>query len=466
MTRIIRSAGDDMNEPPDTNAIQNEVSQRTIPLSTGPIQLPAYGHEIRTKTGAEALQQNQAAGMPTEMLLPLASRAHTTGSVIPDLLGGGEDVPYAVDKPFVIPDIEAEAFSVSCQARLEYQNEDNHERLPDRAEPGESVRRLLNTSARLRGSSGKASYLTEWRRVEEEFSLLPVAQWAAHRCKLVHGDTLTLPAPMLRANSSAAQEAINLAQDIIRRGRYIQRHVDRGRSFEHVAVEIPIHYNLTDPASNSTASSARAQIHDALAAWSRDSLMDNVILLLKLYDTDDNALGPEASEARIHTCGELIRTISEAAQRFNGIVGMLETGRFTVGAFDNGVDIAASRIRGPRRIDMPVRTSKTGPRDPPDLRLPGSLEIQSPDAIQAEYEQTGSFDTPSWVSAEPYWDRDQFGYFEQLAYASRVQSAAFQETAGKYRQARKSERYAVRLENMVDKMDRNDAVASMCPSLA
>lgn len=427
----------------------------TLKTREGTYEMPTVSPLIRTRTDVEAVVENFHGGMRASVITPQASRARIIGSELERVLGSGNrQVPWK--RPLVLGDVEAESLSINCTARKKYEED---------SDVGEVLGRLLSTGLTGDRSAGRYQCHRAWREVERKFSFIPLAHWAGDRLAAVHSDVFMLPLPIARADLSTVRQALQTAERLVPVARNMNDYATFGHVFSHFGLSLPIHADLFGQ--DESARDARAALINGVQSWNTEAPMQALFLGLKIYDPSNRVLGGPEATAERQSLSELVSNLRTAVEMAGGMLVMLDEGERTLGMLDSGADVVASRVTGDDWIERPIANANpsTGPRPPPDLLDPVSLDRRDWEEWKQAFEATGSFRTPSCVEPKPFWDDS---WTERRVYEGRIQTGVYHDLGETFRETGIQDGTSIRetLEEQLEGSSRHDELLELCPSLA
>lgn len=369
------------------------------------LSLPDVSFGLRTQADIRIIKKMLSENISIKILSPYASRLQKIRNSLVNIL----NEKSVGKKPLIIPDIESEAFSFNCIARLEYNN----------LQPPSVVKQLLNTS--LSGSSG-IKYTTAWRNAQS--NLRPLYIFTAEAQRRVGSHIYFTPTPLIRGDSATVKLAFEISKQLLDQGLKFD---PRSPAFSEWGVSFLIHSDFFgNDIENEAARNTFMEYLQNLITM--DDLPDHLSVSIKFYDdkiyssTETNAASRRMNCS--HFIGETSLTLEDIrTNRKNGIGGPLIFHNahpgLLVGFFDSGINICAVRLSGPPIIDVPRRgkKGKRGKRVVSAMWDHEKLTDQPLDTIKQSYIKNGGFSVPHNTKPLPFWEltsRQQFDYYNQV----------------------------------------------------
>ena len=444
----------------ESQSVQSVASARFGQIDTpvGKFGVPTVAPGIRTSLDVDALLENIRAGMPILAVSPYASFGATLGVSLSALKQPTPTLGVRpANRPLFISDPESEALSFNCVARARYLK-----RMPA---PGVAIKALLSTGLRSQkkataeGRSPLTQVHSTWREVERGYTITPVVNWSAHFQSAVKSDVLSLPTPIIRDASTAAQ-ALALCPALVTDAREVRTATS---SFKMVGPHLLLDDAIFTP--DSGGSQARTTLLNGVKAWGTMTEMRNIVLSFKVHETrgvlTDSAMGSRARQ----NVSEFVQSLHHSMGLIDGMLVAHNWDNWSLGLLDSGADVATFRVTGRRSIEMPLRSRTKGERPAPPLFIERALVYEDVSKVMAHYRQHGAFPKPDCVEVREYWNLPT--YNEQMLYAARVKCGVLTELGERYRRAGEDTEKTIReaVLNLVVNSRISQELSDLCPSV-
>ena len=396
--------------------VQNALSRfGLLRTPAGSYEMPAMSPGIRTDVDAEAVLKTMRGGVPVMVITPYLSWSGSHGSVLRAGLRSARG-GAALEPLLILPDPESEAFSFSCVARNRYRKTS--------AVPV-AIRELMRcglTHDRERGE--RLEVYQGWNHVEAAYGFAGLEKWLETRYVDAGSRVFFAIGPILRSNPSNVVRCFELTRTIL---------LDEVSAavFHMYGVHLILHVELFN--GSEEAKAALGMIYEQLEILLTSQAVPDLFVSFKIHDASGDLQDPQVGSARRRALSEFVSDVAERVRRARGAFIAHNFANLGLGMLDSGADVAAFRVSGPMRIDMPIQVPRKGPRRSPTLLNPGTLSEDTVDALAARWRAKKAFPVPHGVEPQPYWNSSS--YQDQVLYASHTRCAGLVELGREYRAA-------------------------------
>ena len=351
--------------------------------------------------------------------------------------------------PLIINDIESEAFSFGCRARIGYQ---------DKLTPPESVKKtILNVGMTSDKSSGRLEYSKGWRILREQYGLAGFRAWQEGLQVKTGSPIFMAPTPMIRDDVNSVSLAFDIGKELL--------NTVETQAFEGLGLELLLHSEIMnyDPQSEQ----ARKRIIESILSMTkgRSPPTGTPFISMKLYDSG-HLVGDTNSRNARTILGEFLMDTAEAVRKVGGIFILHNFGVWALAGLDCGADFVSFRTDGEKfKIDPIWRSNSKRKRKAPEVQPFNSNGLCNDNLknFKRDWERSGAFVTPTHVHPYDYWTQQ---LYKQQEYRTSLIMDSLLDLGKEYRDAFDGEipiKDAV--SSRVSRMKEQDAMYDMCPSL-
>jgi hypothetical protein len=417
---------------------------------SGKYSMPVCSPALRTKADVKAVIKNINSGMKLEVLSPYLSRRNKLSQELKPLITQGSQTMVTFGKPLIIPDIESEALSFNCIARLEYMKMGGYV---------SSVEKLLNTGLVGNSSNGQQSVHTAWREVDKKSSFSGLVNWMITSQSSVGSDVLLLPTPIIRSSKITSIEAFQYVKKMLPTAKATQ-------AFTMFGVHLLFHAEIFRPEKDSD--ETRKAIVDEVNTWVTNQDLHDLFLTFKVHDPNHILTDQFIGNIARRNLSTLISDLQEGVKKAGGVLVAFNFGNWALGALDSGADIVSFRVSGDMSIERPMKAIKgpKGPRKIPSFLIPRGLTDEDPKVIKRIAQQNnGAFPHTPYVNDKEYWD-DSFNWNEKVLYTSQERCGVLIDIGEEYRNAGLDKTIPLTdaVKSRVQQAQNNQELWDLCPS--
>jgi hypothetical protein len=416
-------------------------------------ELPSFAPVPRRDYEIDSMMHLKSKGVKFPIIIaPLRKRKEAKAFIATSVISeDGNTVGVINDKTktLMLPDTEPEIFSINVVAREEYRK--------DKLIPKQVKDILLNTNLSENKENNKIEYGEAWDLFNRDYDLSILRSYEERLQSELGSPIFFVPTPLIRANIESVDRAFNYG---------IQMMVTTEKqSFKGIGLSLLIDSKVFSQTSEAENSRKRLiRMISKIGKQEDIKISSFPFLSFKIYDSGDNLVkGSQASEFR-KTLSSTVTSMAEEIRSMNGLLISHNFGRWSLGAIDSGVDIAAFHCNAQvfaidrfRQGSAPLPNLQALPFDPEKF-ADGNLNN-----FKKVWLKLGTFPHPPHVDPVEWWNLSSDS---QYRYRARTIIDAHMEFGQEIRNSINSEiPVSESVSSRVSRMAEQDPMFDLCPSL-